>query len=222
MDYNTQRKKLALPEYGRSIHKMVDWVCTIEDREERNRQIRAVISVMGNMNPHLRDVNDFKHKLWDHIQIMSDFKIDIDSPFPIPTRESFDEPINRIPYPTEPIKIRHYGRNVQIMIDTIAEKPDSEAKERSIIMLANHMKKSYVTWNKDVVYDDIIFRDIDMLSKGRIKIQEGTKLSQAYNLNVAAATSKISQKSKPTQPTPSQQQQQQQQQQSLQYKKKKR
>lgn len=216
MDYNTQRKKIALPEYGRSIHKMVDWVCTIEDREERNRQIRAVVAVMGNMNPHLRDVDDFKHKLWDHVQIMSDFKIDIDSPFPIPTRESFDEPIHRIPYLSDPIKIRHYGRNVQIMIDSIASKPDSEAKDRSIIMLANHMKKSYVTWNKDVVYDDIIFRDIDILSKGRIKIAEGTKLSQAYNLNVAAATSKIAQKIKPQASTLSQQQLQQ-----LQYKKKK-
>ena len=80
-----------MPEYGRSIHKMVDWVRTIPDRDERNRQIRAVISVMGNLNPHLRDVNDFKHKLWDHVQIMSNFQIDIDSPYPTPTQETFQE-----------------------------------------------------------------------------------------------------------------------------------
>lgn len=194
MDYNTQRKKLALPEYGRSIHKMVDWVCTIKDRERRNRQIRSVITVMGSMNPHLRDVNDFKHKLWDHVHIMSDFNIDIDSPYPTPTKESFSAGINRVPYQTDPIRIRHYGRNVQLMINDISRKPDSEAKEKSIIMLANHMKKLYVTWNKDVVYDDIIFRDIEFLSKGKIKIPEGTKLSQAYKLNIAPVAIKTTQK----------------------------
>lgn len=189
MDYNTQRKKLVLPEYGRSIHKMVDWVRTIEDRDERNRQIRAVITVMGNMNPHLRDVNDFKHKLWDHIQMMSDFKIDIDSPFPIPTKESFNTPINKIPYQTSPIKIRHYGRNVQIMIREMAAGGNSETKEKSLFMLANHMKKSYVTWNKEMVNDDIIFRDIEYLSGGKIKFPPETKLSPAYNLNTNIVSS---------------------------------
>jgi hypothetical protein len=184
MDYNTQRKKLELPEYGRSIHKMVDWVTAIDDRDERNRQIRAVITVMGNMNPHLRDVNDFKHKLWDHVHIMSDFKIDIDSPFPIPTKESFNTPIHTIPYASDPIRIRHYGRNVQLMINIMARANDSEIKEKSLIMLANHMKKSYVTWNKETISDDTIFRDIEFLSGGKIKIPDNLKLSPAYNLNI--------------------------------------
>jgi hypothetical protein len=188
MDYNTQRKKLALPEYGRSIHKMVDWVTTIEDRNERNRQIRSVIAVMGNMNPHLRDVNDFKHKLWDHVHIMSDFKIDIDSPFPIPTRESFNTPIHTIPYASDPIRIRHYGRNVQQLISIMARSEDTEIKEKSLLMLANHMKKSYVTWNKETISDDIIFRDIEFLSGGKIKISENVKLAPAYNLNINTAT----------------------------------
>jgi hypothetical protein len=188
MDYNTQRKKLALPEYGRSIHKMVDWVTTIEDRDERNRQIRAVIAVMGGMNPHLRDVNDFKHKLWDHVHIMSDFKIDIDSPYPIPTKESFNTPIHTIPYASEPIKVRHYGRNIQLMINGIARTEDSELKEKSLLMLANHMKKLYVTWNKETISDDIIFRDIVFLSGGKIRIPENLKLSAAYNLNTSNVT----------------------------------
>jgi hypothetical protein len=188
MDYNTQRKKLALPEYGRSIHKMVDWVTTIEDRNERNRQIRAVIAVMGGMNPHLRDVNDFKHKLWDHVHIMSDFKIDIDSPYPIPTKESFNTPIHTIPYASEAIKIRHYGRNIQLMINRIAETEDSELKGKSLLLLANHMKKLYVTWNKETISDDIIFRDIVFLSGGKIRIPENFKLSQAYNLNTSNVT----------------------------------
>ena len=185
MDYNTQRKKIALPEYGRSIHKMVDWVCTLKDRNERNKQIQAVITVMGNLNRHLRDVNDFKHKLWDHVQIMSDFKIDIDSPYPIPTKESFEVPKKTIPYLTSPIRIRHYGRNAQLMIDEIAQKPDSAVREKSLFMLANHMKKLYVTWNKELVNDDIIFRDIEYMSKGRIKFPNEAKLLAAYNLNVS-------------------------------------
>jgi hypothetical protein len=188
MDYNTQRKKLALPEYGRSIHKMVDWVTTIEDRDERNRQIRAVIAVMGGMNPHLRDVNDFKHKLWDHVHIMSDFKIDIDSPYPIPTKESFNTPIHIIPYASEPIRVRHYGRNIQMMINIIAKAEDSETKEKSLLLLANHMKKLYVTWNKETISDDIIFRDIVFLSGGKIRIPENFKLSAAYNLNTSNST----------------------------------
>jgi hypothetical protein len=189
MDYNTQRKKLVLPEYGRSIHKMVDWVRTIENRDERNKQIRAVIAVMGSMNPHLRDVNDFKHKLWDHIQMMSDFRIDIDSPFPIPTRESFNTPIHIIPYASEPIKVRHYGRNIQLMINRIAAATEkSDAREKSLLLLANHMKKSYVTWNKETVSDDIIFRDIEFLSGGRIKMSENIKLAPAYNLNLISSS----------------------------------
>ena len=187
MDYNTQRKKIALPEYGRSIHKMVDWVCTIEDRDERNRQIKAVISVMGNLNPHLRDVNDFKHKLWDHVQIMSDFKIDIDSPYPTPTPATFQEKPRPIPYPNKPLKIKHYGRNIQQMIEVISGKPEGEAKEHLIQILANHMKKAYVTWNKESVSNDIIFRDIEHLSEGKIKVDPNMKLSHAYNLNASAS-----------------------------------
>ncbi|MDR0559993.1 MAG: DUF4290 domain-containing protein [Prevotellaceae bacterium] len=182
MDYNTQRTKLSLPEYGRSIHKMVDWVCSIEDRDERNRQIRAVIAVMGNMNPHLRDVNDFKHKLWDHVQIMSDFQIDIDSPFPIPTRESFSAPKHNVPYQSIPIRIRHYGRNVQLMIDKISATADSEIRQKSLMMLANHMKKSYYTWNKEIVNDDIVIRDIEFMSRGKLRLPADTKLAPAYNL----------------------------------------
>ncbi|MDR1055494.1 MAG: DUF4290 domain-containing protein [Prevotellaceae bacterium] len=183
MDYNTQRKKLALPEYGRSIHKMVDWVCTIEDRAERNRQIRAVVAIMGNLNPHLRDVNDFKHKLWDHIQLMSNFKIDIDPPYPTPTPDTFQEKPRPIPYSSSPLKIKHYGRNIQEMIEAIANKPDGELKDQLVQIMANHMKKAYITWNKESVSNEIIFRDIEYLSNGRIKVDPNMKLAQAYNLN---------------------------------------
>jgi hypothetical protein len=188
-DYNTQRKKLALPEYGRSIQKMVDWVCSIQNKDERNRQIRAVISVMGNLNPHLRDINDFKHKLWDHVHIMSDFKINIDSPYPIPTPETFKEKPRPIPYPNNPLKIKHYGRNIQTMIEFIASKPDGEYKQQMLHIVANHMKKAYMIWNKEQVSNDIIFRDIEYLSNGKIKVDTNMKLSSGYNSNSANSSS---------------------------------
>lgn len=178
LDYNTSRKKLILPEYGRSIQKMVDHLKTIEDRDKRNQQARAVIQVMGNLFPHLRDINDFKHKLWDHLFVMSDFDLDIDSPYPILARESFRELPNIVPYANpRSIKIKHYGRGVQDIIHVIADMPESEEREASITAMANHMKKAYLTWNKDVVTDEQIFADIALLSGGKISINPETQLS---------------------------------------------
>jgi len=176
-EYNTQRKKLVLPEYGRYIQRMIQRVAAIEDREKRNEQIKAVVSVMGELNPHLRDVNDFKHKLWDHVHIISEFSIDIDAPYPTPTRESFQERPQKIPYPSTPVKIMHYGRSVQDMIDTLAERPDNEERQIVAIMIANYMKRDYLMWNKDIVTDEIILRDLTALSKGRIVFPSDTKLA---------------------------------------------
>ena len=182
MDYNTQRSKLVLPEYGRHIHKMVEWVKNLENREERNKQALAVIAVMGNLNPHLRDINNFRHKLWDHIQVISNFNIDIDSPYPVLPPESFKEKPKSIPYPTNPIRIRHYGRNTQAMIEAIVRQEDNELKMLEIQALANHMKKIYLAWNKDTVSDEQIFRDINILSNGAIAIDANTmKLTNGYH-----------------------------------------
>lgn len=184
MDYNTQRSKLVLPEYGRHIHKMVEWVKNLEDRDERNKQALAVIGVMGNLNPHLRDIVNFRHKLWDHIQVISNFDIDIDSPYPVLPPESFQEKPKRIPYPTSPIRIRHYGRNTQSMVDAIVAQQDGELKMLAIQALANHMKKAYLLWNKDTVSDEQIFRDISILSGGAISIDPNSmKLSNGYHHN---------------------------------------
>ncbi|MCL2097268.1 MAG: DUF4290 domain-containing protein [Bacteroidales bacterium] len=176
-EYNTQRKKLVLPEYGRYIQRMIQQVSEIEDREKRNEQIRAVVSVMGELNPHLRDVNDFKHKLWDHVHIISDFSIDIDSPYPMPTRESFQERPQTIPYPSTPVKIMHYGRGIQNMVEALAERPDNEERQTVAIMIATYMKRDYLMWNKDIVTDEIILRDLTSLSKGRITFPPDTKLA---------------------------------------------
>ncbi len=169
MDYNSNRKKMPLPEYGRNLQNMVDHIQTIEDREERNRAARTVIDIMGNMYPYLRDINDFKHKLWDHLAIMSDFKLDIDYPYEPPRPETFNEPPQRIPYSTGRIKMRHYGKIMQSLVTIANETEDGEEKEVLIKMLANHMKKSYLAWNKDAVDDEKIYEDLAILSKGEIQ-----------------------------------------------------
>lgn len=179
MDYNTSRKKLNLPEYGRNIQQMVDHLSTVEDREERNRLAKVLIGIMGNMNPHLRDINDFKHKLWDHIFIMSDFKLDIDSPYPIPSQETYEEKPKTVPYPTQPITYKHYGRSIEMMIQKAIEMEEGQQKEALTQLIANHMKKAYLMWNNDSVSDEDIIRDLGVLSKGKLVLAPGTKLSDS-------------------------------------------
>jgi hypothetical protein len=181
-DYNTTREKMAIPEYGRNIHKMVKHILTIEDREERNKAARTIISIMGNMNPHLRDINDFKHKLWDHLAIISDFKLDIDSPYPAPELSTLTEKPKPVPYNNYPIRYKHYGRLLEHMIKAATEMEEGEKKEALVHLIANHMKKSYLTWNKAQVTDDIIFNDLRELSGGLIERGSEVKLSESKDI----------------------------------------
>ena len=176
MDYNTQRKKLALPEYGRHIQQMVDYIASVEDRDERNRLAKSLVAIMGNLNPHLRDINDFKHKLWDHLFIMSDFKLDIDSPYPIPSVEQYNEKPRRVPYPGNPIKFKHYGRIIEMMIEKAVAMEEGPEKDSLKQLIANQMKKANITWNKESVSDDDIFRDMQTLSNGMLVMAPGSKL----------------------------------------------
>ena len=183
MDYNTQRNKLIMPEYGRHVQKMIKYVKDIEDRDKRNEQIRSVVGVMGILNPQLRDLNDFRHKLWDHVQIISDFEIDIDSPYPTPTKETFANKPNPIPLETTPLKAPHYGRNIKNMIDMVALREDDDTKRGMILILANYMRQQYLTWNKDSVSEETIFKDLKILSEGKITVPEDLHLS-AYTPSV--------------------------------------
>lgn len=181
-DYNTQRKRMALPEYGRNVQKMVDHIKTIEDRDERNRAGKTIISIMGNLNPHLRDVGDFKHKLWDHLALIADFELDIDSPYPTPEKEKFEELPNQIPYSQGNIRYLHYGRIVELLIDEVAKKEDGEEKEYLTSLIVNQMKKSYITWNRGQVADEVIFGDLKLLSRGKLKVTDGVKLLEVKEL----------------------------------------
>ena len=171
-DYNTTRAKLIMPEYGRHVQDMIEYVVNIPDKAKRNEQIQAVVSVMGTLNPQLRDVVDFCHKLWDHVQIISDFKIDIDSPYPLPSRESVATKPDPIPLKEDKIRATCYGRNIQNMIDLIADRPDDELKKHMIKVIAYYMKQQYLIWNKDSVAEETIFEDIKNLSGGRLVVPE--------------------------------------------------
>lgn len=170
MEYNTQLKKLALPEYGRNIQNMVDYCLTILDRDERKRCANTIITIMGNMFPHLRDVNDFKHILWDHLAIMSDFQLDIDYPYEVLKKEDLYLKPKKIEYSRPDMQYRHYGKTLEKMIKLAITVEDPKEKEQFILLVATHMKKSYIQWNKEVD-DQKVFIDMYELSKGKIDIR---------------------------------------------------
>src|SRR3712207_2877621 len=185
MRYNTQQKRMPLPEYGRSIQNMVDYALTIQDRAERQRCANTIINIMGSMYPHLRDVPDFKHKLWDHLAIMSGFELDIDYPYEIIRKDNLVTRPEQIPYPHARIRYRHYGRTLEVLIRKATEFPEGNEKQNLVALICNHMKKDYMAWNKDTVDDRKIAEDLHELSGGKLQLTEdilrlmGERLSQS-------------------------------------------
>ncbi|MEM8848138.1 MAG: DUF4290 domain-containing protein [Bacteroidota bacterium] len=170
LEYNTERPKLFIPEYGRHFQKMVDHAVSIEDSDERNKVAQSIISVMGNLQPHLRDVPDFQHKLWDQLFIMSDFKLDVDSPFPITSKEVLQQRPEPLRYPQNHPKYRFYGNNIKRMIDVAIKWDKGDMRTGLEYAIANHMKKCYLNWNKDSVEDTVIFGHLKELSDGAIDL----------------------------------------------------
>lgn len=183
LEYNSERSKLIIPEYGRHLQKMVEHAVSIEDEQERNKVAKSIIAVMGNMNPHLRDVPDFQHKLWDQLFIISDFKLDVESPFPKPSKELLEERPDPMTYPQNFPKYRFYGNNIKRMIDEAVKMEEGPLKEALVYSIANHMKKSYLNWNRETVEDEIIFEHLRELSGGTINLKNKEEdLSEAANL----------------------------------------
>ncbi len=195
-NYNTQRKKLVLPEYGRNIQKIIEHIINIKDREERNRAAKTIISIMGNVNPHLRDISDFKHKLWDHLALISDFKLDIDSPYETFAKETLLEKPKRIPYQHSKIKYLHYGRLIEKLIHAASELEEGEDKNILISIILNHMKKSYLNWNRNQVNDGLIFDNMKELSVGKIEIPDDMKLTETREILARARKKRMARKSK--------------------------
>ena len=171
LEYNTVREDLIIPEYGRHIQKMIHHAYSQKSKEERNRIAKSVISVMGNLQPHLRDVSDFQHKLWDQLFIMSDFKLDVDSPFEKPKKEELLAKPDPLSYPQNFPKYRFYGNNIKIMIDEAVKWDSGDKKEALVYIIANHMKKCFLNWNKDSVEDQVIFDHLYELSNSKIDLR---------------------------------------------------
>ena len=178
LDYNTEREKLAMPEYGRNVLKMVEDVKRIEDRAKRSEQARAVVRVMEILNPQVHSADNWEQKLWDHLYIMAGYDLDVDSPYPMPSPEQRKSRPEIIPLKKKPIKATHYGRNIESIIDLIASEPVGEMTTAMIRSLALYMRQQYLIWNKDSVADTTIFSDIEKLSDYRIKVPEGLTLSR--------------------------------------------
>ncbi len=175
---------MPLPEYGRSIQNMVDHALTIEDRAERQRCANTIINIMGSMFPHLRDVPDFKHKLWDHLAIMSDFNLDIDYPYEVIRKDNLNTRPEVIPYPSKKIRYRHYGRTLEVLIQKACDYPEGNEKNNLIALICNHMKKDYMTWNKDTVDDHKIAEDLAEYSNGKLQMTDAVARLMAERIDL--------------------------------------
>ena len=178
LDYNTEREKLQMPEYGRNVLKMVEQLKQIEDKGKRTEQARAVVKVMELLNPQVHSQENYEQKLWDHLYIISGFDLDVDSPYPCPVAEEFETKPMTLPMKGTKIRAYHYGRNIEKIIDLLCEEPEGEVKTALIRSLAMYMRTQYLIWNKDSVADATIFSDIEKLSGGRLKVPEGLSLKQ--------------------------------------------
>lgn len=196
MEYPTLQGKLIMPEYGRNIQQMVAHALTIEDREERTHCVNTIVNIMGNMFPYLRDVNDFKHKLWDHVAIMSGFKLDIDYPYEILQEENLYSRPSVVPYKNSRIRYMHYGRTLEEMIEKVSNYPEGDERNELIRLVSNQMKKCFLSWNKEMVDDKKIFDDLRELSKGKIdESAENFKLVETHSV-LHSTTSKRNYKQK--------------------------
>jgi hypothetical protein len=183
MEYNTQRSKMIIAEYGRSLQQMAIDCVSIEDRALRTRTAEFIVNVMAQMNPKVKESGDYRLKLWDHLHIMADFKLDVDSPYPVPSQEILRFEHQQIKYQQEgKIRYRHYGRNIEMIIEKAATFEDGPEKEALIKTIANHLKKSYLNWNRNSVDDDVILKNLSDLSGNRLQLSEEHKLSHTNEI----------------------------------------
>jgi len=176
MEYNTTRNFLVISQYGRNIQKMIEYTLTMEDKAKRTRAAYLIVEVMGQMHPQVKDTVDFKQKLWDHLHIISGLKLDVDCPYPAPTKQLLDAKPDPIPYQDNKIRYRQYGKNLQRIIEKAIELEDGEEKDEFVKTIANHLKKSYLNWNRDSVNDELIFEHLEVLSNGKLKMPSNARL----------------------------------------------
>ncbi|MEI6347825.1 MAG: DUF4290 domain-containing protein [Bacteroidota bacterium] len=184
MEYNTVRDFLAIREYGRNVKKMVTYLLTVEDREKRTQLANSTIKVMSQLNTASKDTQDYWHKLWDHLYILSDFKLEVDSPYPMPESTILTKKPDPISYPKNKIRFRHYGKTIERMIAKACLMDDGEEKQAFVSVIGNHLKKLYITWNRDSVNDELIFDQLALLSGGRLRLDENSQLTRTHDIIV--------------------------------------
>lgn len=182
MEYNSQREHLVIPEYGRNVQRMVKYALTIEDRQKRTETAKYIINVMASMNQQNRDTHDFWRTLWDHLYIISGFQLDIDSPFPKPEKEKLERKPDKINYGNKDFKFRHYGKNIEAIIKKASEFEDGPEKEALIHTIANHLKKSYLNWNRESVDDEVIAKHLEILSDGKLTLSTEHRLTATSDI----------------------------------------
>ncbi|KAF0203809.1 MAG: hypothetical protein FD170_882 [Bacteroidetes bacterium] len=182
MDYNSTREKLIIPEYGRNVQQMAAYVVSVEDREKRTNLAKVLIGVMTQLHPENRDTADYKQKLWDHLHIISGFKLDVDGPFPCPSPDIIEKKPQPVPYPQEAIRFRPYGKNIEKIIDKACAFEDGPEKDALVKNIANHLKKSYLNWNRDSVNDELITGHLAELSHGKLKLSDDARLAHTNDL----------------------------------------
>ena len=196
MEYNTEREHLIIPEYGRHVQKMIAHATNLKDKTKQQKCVNAIIAFMGQKNPHLRDIKDFTHKLWDHLFIMSDFKIDVQSPYPKPERVKLAARPEKMSYPKQKIRFPFYGVNIEKMVAYAIQMEDGKLKETMAGMIANHMKKDYICWNKAFVDDDTILKHLNQLSEGKVKTHTDFKLIDDKDIQKPKTYKKLKKKGK--------------------------
>ena len=205
MDYNTQRPKMRIPEYGRIIQQMVDHCCSLPDRDERNKAARTIVGIMENMNPAIKEETDYQKKLWDQLSELSNFKLDIDWPYPVITEDVKSQKPERLSYSDDSIRFRHYGKIVEDMLKKLEEETDPDRSRELFSDIANYMKRSYIQWKKELIPDDVIFREIVYLTEGRVQVPENLKLGDYKDVLLSAQAPaqqpKKKKKAAPPQPT---------------------
>jgi len=182
MDYNTSRSKLVISEYGRNVQKMVEHAIALEDREQRTRLATLIVNVMAQLNPAIRELHDYKQKLWDHLHIISDFSLDVDSPYPIPDREKLETRPERLHYYSNGIKYRHYGKHIENIIKNVIVLEDGPKKDEYIRLIANQLKKSYLNWNRESVTDEVIAAHLADLSEGKLILGADVELARTHDI----------------------------------------
>lgn len=194
MLYNTQQKRLPMPEYGRGIQNMVDHALTIEDRAERQRCANTIVNIMGSMFPHLRDIPDFKHKLWDHLAVMADYKLDIDYPYEITPAVAVHSRPKPLAYPMKRIRYRHYGYMLESLLKKLKDMPEGEERDALTSMVANQMKRCLYNWNKDAMDEEKVAADLAEYTEGNVQLDlEHFRFAslQTRSLTVASMNTKM-------------------------------